>query len=286
MNNKIININNISFYTEYFGDIKNSAILLISGAMGSARFWPNAFCKKLAAAGYFVIRYDHRDSGLSDAINYNHSPYNINDLAQDAINILDGYQIKKAHIIGHSLGGAIAKICAINYPERALSLTCISSGLISDQPLNNQEKEILDKTWQRMLKNNPQENYEKSVDGFLQTYKYLNGSVKFDEQMAKDYIKDLYERSKHVSWFLKFAETKEMHNHVKAQQNMPDYKNLLKNINVPVTIIHGQLDPLCFVRPIIEETKYIKHAKIYIIPEMGHMIFNKKLFSEISNIIL
>ncbi len=101
-------------YTEYFGNIKNIPILLISGAMAPGRFYNDVFCNILVHEGYFVIRYDHRDIGLSSAIDYIKEPYSLYDLALDAINIIDFYKLSKVHVIGHSMGGGIAQLMAIN----------------------------------------------------------------------------------------------------------------------------------------------------------------------------
>jgi len=285
----LVKSGNIDLYTEHFGNHENPAVLLISGAMGSARSWPDEFCQNLANAGYFVIRYDHRDMGLSSAVDYAKNPYNLDDMAKDAIAILDAYNIKKAHIVGHSMGGAIAQLLALDYPKRVLSIVPISSAALANPELNVQEKEIHEHTWPVLMRNKPTKNFEESVDGFMHSYEYLHGDLPMDRAMVTAYIKDMYVRSRpeHIEWFEKFSQGIEpIHNHVKAQQNITDRTKDLKNIRIPVLIIHGQKDCLSFARIMKEYcADLVPHATMEIIPGMGHMILNKALWSKIGELL-
>src|SRR5690606_38977424 len=125
---KIINANNIQLCTESFGSIKNPTILLVAGATVSMLFWDEEFCQKLAEKGFFVIRYDNRDVGKSTNYEPGSTPYDIVDLVDDAISILDGYHIDKANFVGMSLGGLITQIASVKYANRVDSITLISSG--------------------------------------------------------------------------------------------------------------------------------------------------------------
>jgi len=289
---KMITVNpEIQLYTESFGKAENPAILLISGAMAPARFWIDDFCQPLADSGYFVIRYDHRDMGLSSAVDYSKNPYTLDTLAQDAIAILDAYDIQKAHAMGSSMGGAIAQLLALDYPSRILSITPISSAALVP---NNRikytlwEKATLAQTWYVLTKNKPTKNYESSVDGFLKSYTYLHGNIPLDKAITKNFIKDMYERSQpeHIAWFAKFtAGTEPMHNHVKAMQTVTDRRDDLKKLQIPVFAIHGSKDPLAFARVMQEYCiNLIPHASIHVIPGMGHMQLSKDLFMQIKDL--
>ena len=105
---KVVQTNGLEFWTESFGKKENPALLLIMGSGSQGIQWPQKFCEQLANKGYFVIRYDHRDVGLSSTIDYQKTPYTLLDMGKDAISILDSYGIKKAHIVGFSMGGPIA----------------------------------------------------------------------------------------------------------------------------------------------------------------------------------
>ncbi len=111
----------LSLHTESFGNQCHHVIVLISGAGATARFWSNDFCEQIVEAGYYVIRFDHRDQGLSSAVNYEHYPYTVKELAGDVIAILDAYHIQQAHIVGHSMGGTIAQLLAIYFITGKLS---------------------------------------------------------------------------------------------------------------------------------------------------------------------
>lgn len=102
MAEKIISFNDIHICTESFGDINNPTILLIMGATASMIYWEEEFCKRLSNQGFHVIRYDNRDVGKSITYEYGHPEYTFEDLADDAIQVLDAYKVNKAHIVGMS----------------------------------------------------------------------------------------------------------------------------------------------------------------------------------------
>lgn len=124
---KVVSANGVTIATEAFGDPSAPPVLLIMGAMASMLWWPDAFCRKLAARGRYVIRYDNRDTGLSTKYAPGNPPYSMDDMAGDAAAVLDAYGFASAHIVGMSLGGMIAQILALSAPGRVSSLTLISS---------------------------------------------------------------------------------------------------------------------------------------------------------------
>ncbi len=133
--------NGIDIEYEEFGDPKATPLLLVMGLGAQMISWDDAFCEQLAARGFRVIRFDNRDSGLSTrleaagppdmaaALNGDpHPAYMLDDMAADAVGLLDALGIEAAHIVGASMGGFISQLIAINHPGRALSLTSIMSG--------------------------------------------------------------------------------------------------------------------------------------------------------------
>lgn len=128
MKEKVIKTNSIELYTESFGSENNPAILLVAGATVSMLYWDTEFCQRLAEKGFFVIRYDNRDVGKSIFYEPGTTPYDIVDLTNDAISILDGYKIDQAHFVGMSLGGLISQIASIKYSDRVKSLILLSTG--------------------------------------------------------------------------------------------------------------------------------------------------------------
>ena len=269
---RIVNNNNITLWTESFGDVRNPTIVFISGAGASSRFWTDAFIKQIVDFGYFVIRFDHRDSGLSSAVDFEKNPYTVLNLAKDVIAILDAYNIEKAHVVGHSMGGTIVQLLAIHYPQRVLSITSMSVGTVGEVAAPSQE------TMDVLLENKPTQNFEESLPGFMESWKLLNGNFEVDQELATEYTKDLYERSNHPVGVAR--------NHIKAQEEFTDLSVQLKSIVVPAFFIHGQEDLLIPVQAGIATAKVVSNAKIDVIPDMGHMIFNRELEQNLANILI
>lgn len=132
MKSKQISNNKVHLFSESFGSPEDIPILLIMGAMASGVWWSEAFCRQLAAVGRYVIRYDHRDTGRSTSYEPGQINYSVEDLADDAVCVLDGYGIGSAHIVGMSLGGFLAQLMALKHPQRIKSLTLIASERLAE----------------------------------------------------------------------------------------------------------------------------------------------------------
>jgi len=123
MSEKMIQANGVDLCTESLGNPTDPTLLLNAGACLSMVWWPQDFCRKLAEAGRYVIRYDYRDTGRSITYEPGQIGYSWDDLTDDAIGVLDAYEVKRAHLVGLSMGGIIAQLVALKYPERAISMT-------------------------------------------------------------------------------------------------------------------------------------------------------------------
>ncbi|PIE14871.1 MAG: alpha/beta hydrolase [Rhodobacterales bacterium] len=129
MSQKTIQTNTgVHLWTEQSGE--GEPVLLISGANASAFMWPGAFVQRVVDQGYRVVRYDHRDTGRSDRLDFQKTPYSVVDLCEDAIAVLDGLNIAKAHVVGMSLGGTIGQVLALDHPDRLLSLTVMMAAAL------------------------------------------------------------------------------------------------------------------------------------------------------------
>ncbi|HTV70666.1 MAG TPA: alpha/beta hydrolase [Rhizobiaceae bacterium] len=124
---RAIRTGGVELATEAFGDPANPPVLLIMGVMASMLWWADGFCEQLAKTGRYVIRYDNRDTGRSTTCEPGKPDYTFDDMTDDAARVLDGYGIKKAHIVGVSMGGMLAQRVALRHPGRVLSVTVISS---------------------------------------------------------------------------------------------------------------------------------------------------------------
>lgn len=124
---KTVKFNDISLYAESFGESTNPAILLIMGAASSLIWWDEKFCLKLVDKGFFVIRYDNRDTGKSTSYPVGKPGYTFEEMSDDAIQVLDAYHIEKAVIMGMSMGGMLAQMIAVRHPERVSGLVLHAS---------------------------------------------------------------------------------------------------------------------------------------------------------------
>lgn len=276
----------VQLYTESFGKPSKIACVLIAGAMAPGVFWTDEFCQTLSLKGRFVIRYDHRDIGLSSSVDWKTAPYNLADLAADAIAILDAYGCEASYFVGHSMGGHICQKIALNYPNRVIGFTAISSGPIggtsdTDRPLCDSEKSTMDKTWEIFLSRKDSNDLEERVDGFLKIWKYLNGTIAFNEEMARSYTINLLTRTKHA------IQAGNNHELVMRElyESLPQQRNLIERIKAPALIIHGEQDPLSLLRDGKALSNAIPGCKLITVPGMGHMIFNRNLESEIIKMI-
>jgi pimeloyl-ACP methyl ester carboxylesterase len=120
-------VNGIDVCVETFGEPADPAILLIAGGACAMDWWDDEFCRRLGAGERFVIRYDHRDTGRSTSFPAGNPPYSAVDLAHDALGVLDVLGVRKADLVGFSLGGVLAQRIAVEWPHRVRSLTLISS---------------------------------------------------------------------------------------------------------------------------------------------------------------
>jgi pimeloyl-ACP methyl ester carboxylesterase len=129
MAERMIEANGVDLCTEPFGDPADPAVLLVMGMGGSMLWWDESFCRMLGDRRRYVIRYDHRDTGRSVTYDPGRPGYAASDLIADAVGVLDAYEIPRAHVVGVSMGGALAQLIALDFADRMSSLTLISTSL-------------------------------------------------------------------------------------------------------------------------------------------------------------
>ena len=137
--------NGITLEYERFGDPGNPLVLPILGISDQLTDWPADLCDCFTAAGFSVVRFDPRDCGLSTSFDQAgdpdleaifarglpdsgyRAPYDLHDLADDVLGLMDSLEAASAHLIGYSLGGILAQLCALKAPDRVRSLTALQS---------------------------------------------------------------------------------------------------------------------------------------------------------------
>ena len=230
----MIKANGVELCTEAFGDPADPAILLVMGVGGSMLWWEEGFCRMLAEAGRFVIRYDHRDTGRSVTYEPGAPEYTGADLVADAVGVLDAYGIAAAHVVGVSAGGAFAQLLALAFPERVLSLV-----LISTSPATPGERALPAPTerFGRFLATAEVDWSDRdSVVDYVVGYAEMlaGGERRFDEAAARELVRRDVGRA----------------NDIAASENhaaLPEGKvpsTPVSSIAVPTLVIHGTADPM------------------------------------------
>ena len=230
---------------ETFGSADDPAILLIMGLGGPMGWWDPEFCRRLSSRGFFVIRYDNRDTGRSTKLRQHKvgkseiirafaglakAPYGISDLAEDAFGLLDHLGVDEVHLVGVSMGGMIAQTMAIAEPERALSLTSIMS-TTGNRRVGWQHPRVIP-----ALLASAGRTRDSYVERSLRTSSVI-GSPAFpsDEASSRARAYETYDRG----WIASGVARQML-----AVLTQPDRTKALAELDLPVTVIHGLNDPL------------------------------------------
>lgn len=188
---KTIQANGITLVYETFGPVSGPPLLLVMGLGSQMIRWPKPFCRLLAGHGLFVIRFDNRDVGLSEKIPSG-KPYTLSDMAADAVGLLDGLGLARAHALGISMGGMIGQVLALEHPERIRTLTCLES-TTSEPDLPPPTPEALE-----ALMTIPPANREGYVDHMERVFKaFSGGSPLFDAELEREVSGRCFDRNYH-----------------------------------------------------------------------------------------
>ncbi len=268
----------VRLWTEAFGVPGRPCVLLISGAGAHAAFWPDAFCRRLAEAGLFVIRYDHRDIGYST---HTEAEYDLFTLLDDATAVLDAHGIDAAHLAGHSMGGYLAAMAAVYRAPRVRSATMISAGptvtpaVAAELGLSSMRAEV----WEALLENRPIGDFEADLPGWMRSWHLLHGHLPLDEEMAARYTRELYVRD------IRDAAVAERH--VAAMRTVPaSFADDLTRVATPALVIHGAEDPLVPLDHGLAVARLIPGCRLRVIPDAGHMFLHPDIWSELAGYVI
>ncbi|WP_336212463.1 alpha/beta fold hydrolase [Nonomuraea sp. LPB2021202275-12-8] len=281
MQTNLINIDGVELWTEEFGHPSHPPVLLVMGSMSQGILWPDEFVGQLVAGGRRVIRYDHRDTGKSGTIDFDADPYTWHDIKDDVLRVMDAYGLESVHLVGHSAGGLISQLIAVERPERVRTLTVIGSS-----PLGGHEGEVI----MRSLMGQPQPEGSlppplpefvayftnaitspppagrcEQIDELIAQARVLNGTaLPFDEDAERQLAERVYERARDLSALV---------NHRRAAAADPGFEpeGVLHQVKAPTLVVEGTHEP---AKPghsaIIAER--IPGAELLMIQDMGHMI--------------
>jgi pimeloyl-ACP methyl ester carboxylesterase len=262
METKQIANHDIHLFSESFGSPNNTPILLIMGAMASGIWWPEAFCQQLADLDRFVIRYDHRDTGRSTSYELGHIHYSVEDLADDAFCVLDGYGIQSAHLVGMSLGGFLAQLMALKHPQRVKSLTLIASEPLaeSDPTIPGIDPSVLE--YHAKASELDWANREAVIEYQIGAWRLMSGSAHpFDESAIRELAGTDFDRTPNLMTTF---------NHALLQEGGEKWFNRLHEIAVPTLIIHGTEDCVLPYAHSLALQAEIQDAVLLPLPGTGH----------------
>ena len=268
---------NIKIYYRDYGPANGIPILLVMGLGGQLTFWPPYMIKFLQQKGYRPIAYDNRDMGLSSRFKSNptflanilkyyfylpiKSEYKLDDMANDAVVLLDKLKISKCHAIGMSMGGMISQILVSNHQERFYSYTQIASMVAVPSPLNGPNFSVIKLLGERAFKDATK---DERIDRTIRLVSTIGmKGFDYDNPEFKQEINETIQRSPDDSGFIR---------QMAAILGTKNRINKVKTISVPTLIIHGETDPLIKVKNAFHTHKLIKNSNLKVIKNMGHLI--------------
>ena len=286
---KLIDTNGIQLNYDSFGSQSDPVILLIMGLGTQMIYWDEDFCRMLAAQGFWVIRFDNRDVGKSTWLKekpklstfslaanafFNRpigAAYLLDDMVADTVGLMDGLNIKQAHLVGVSMGGMIAQLLAIKEPNRVTSLTSIMS-TTGNRSLPKPSLSFGLKVFSAPPKDN-----KAFLSHGLKIWKVLHGKhYEFDAKRISDLISQAILRGVNVAGNAR---------QLAAIIDSPDRTQKLNRLNVPSLVIHGDADPLVSIECGYATAKAIENAQLKIYKGMGHTI-PSDLFADMSQAIV
>ncbi|MEM7366118.1 MAG: alpha/beta hydrolase [Pseudomonadota bacterium] len=242
---KTVSGNGIEIRTEHFGNEHDEPMLLVMGATAPGVFWQDNLIGRLLDVGYFVVRYDNRDTGRSTCFDFAKAPYTLDDMAADAIAVLDGYGIERTNVAGASMGGMIVQLLMIHYPERLKSATVIMSSPMSgggETPeLASDDLPGPDPAWMEQLLElamNPPTDRDSAIEQKVAQYGMLAGS-------AEPYNADVVRKIAAIE-FDQARDLTAAANHSLAigASSPSDRRPLLRQTSTPALVVHGTEDPI------------------------------------------
>ena len=267
-----VKANGIEICYETFGDRNKPALILVMGLGAQMTMWPVEFCRQLADRGFFVIRYDNRDVGLSTKFEgvkvelvmpskpgervsiAGKPPYTLSDMANDGFGLLDALGIRQAHIVGASLGGTIVQRMAAEHPQRVLSMTSIMSTTGNPQVGMGKPEAMA-----ALFTPAPSER-EANIEHSVKVGRLIAGPL-YDEKRARQQAGERFDRAFYPAGIAR---------QMAAAIADGDRTGLIASIKCPALVIHGRVDPLIELSGGEATAKAIPGAKLVVLDQMGH----------------
>jgi len=215
------------------GPADGEAVVLLAGADSPGFRWSRSVVDPLLGAGYRVLRFDHRDCGRSTAFTTDDA-YDLDDLAADTLGLLDHFGVRRAHLIGRSMGAMVAQVIGIQAPRRVLTLTLISTTpAAGDERLPDPSEEFVEKMIGRIFEGAPADR-EGRERWIVDLNRLLAGTSHEFEEAAQ---RALAIAELDTGWV---AET----GHGVAVHASAGRLDRLGEISAPTLVMHGTADPV------------------------------------------
>jgi len=256
-----------------FGEPTPAPLLLIMGLGGPMTWWDPRLCARLAERGFFVIRYDNRDSGRSSRVRHRVSrrliarsflgvrvpaPYSLDDLAADGFALLDHLGIEAAHVVGVSMGGMIAQTMAISRPDRVCSLTSIMS-TTGNRWVGWQDPRLLP-----LLLTRRASSREAYVESSARLWKLIGSPLYPDTpESIRERAGETWDRGVSAAGVAR---------QMLAILTQPDRSRDLAKVRVPTLVVHGTSDKLVHVSGGRATSRAVPGSELLLVPGMGHDI--------------
>jgi proline iminopeptidase len=268
----------ITLAYEAFGDPAQPALLLVMGLGMQLTGWPEAMVGQLVARGFYVVRFDNRDAGLSTQLDGQRgtpvpmailrarlglsvqAPYLLHDMARDVIGLMDALQIERAHIVGASMGGMIAQLVGSGFAPRVRSLVLVMT--------NSGDPKAGTPEWGAaaalMKRPPPRATLEQLVEHYFKVFRVI-GSPPGPHQMPDDALRERLHNN-----FRRAFRPAGTYRQLLAIIASGDRSHDLRRLTTPTLVLHGADDPLVPVSSARDLARKIPHAQLAIIEHMGH----------------
>jgi pimeloyl-ACP methyl ester carboxylesterase len=258
-------------------------ILLVMGIGADGLGWPPAFLQALVGAGYQVVRYDQRGTGMSDWVEEwdSENPYTLHDMADDGVAILDDLGIEQAHLVGISMGGMTAQQIAVDHPDRVLTLaTVMSSCDIVDPNLPSISIDVVADMTMASLKYGLIGGERDTIKQYVAARQALMGDTPYEldtKNIAEQVLYNLRER-------------RGFNPRVGAQHNAAvlaaeSRYEALRQLDIPTLVLHGRSDPFIPYEHGQKCAEIIPGAEAVWVEGMGHDIPDAYMDVVVENIL-
>ena len=261
MTERIVRVNGVDLCVETFGRPTEPTVLLVGASLLT---WDEDFCRRLAAGGRQVVRYDVRDTGRSTTDPAGEPSYALRDLVVDAAEVLDELGVDRAHVVGFSTGGWIAQLLALDHPDRVASLTLIATRPTSPGPADADLPEHDEGYMSGMAEAGEPDWSDRDavVAHLVEDERRLAGPVGFDEETARRRSEGMVDRARNIA----------AHDNIAFADHGDRWRERLGEIDTPTLVVHGTADPFFPYGNGVALAREIPGAELLTLDGVGHAL--------------